>query len=108
MATAFKTSPSKNGKSGSGKSGSKSQKTDSVRAVKSDDAIDVAPIDASRNTVLEPKPTISNSKVTAEMAKKTKPTKNEKKAPELTPVDMMMDENEHLKTAVQQIEAQFG
>ncbi len=108
MATAFKTSPSKNGKSGSGKSGSKSQKTDSERAVKSDDAIDVAPIDASRKTVLEPKSTIPNSKVTAEMAKKTKPTKNEKKAPELTPVDVMLNEHEHLKTAVQQIEKQFG
>jgi recombination protein RecA len=82
MATAFKTSSTKNGRLNS-----KSPAT---------------------NPVSEPKTTNPNSKVTAEMAKKTKPTKSDKKAPELTPVDTMLNEHEHLKTAVQQIEKQFG
>lgn len=41
------------------------------------------------------------------MAKKAKTTKSAPKT-KTTPVDAMLNEHEHLKTAVQQIEKQFG
>lgn len=53
---------------------------------------------------LDPKPS------GASMAKKSKPTRSGKSVPEKaeTPVESMMRENESLKTAMQQIEKQFG
>ena len=49
-----------------------------------------------------------STKVT-EMAKKKAPAKNSKAAQaKVTPVEELLNENEHLKNAVQQIEKQFG
>ena len=55
----------------------------------------------------------SNSKVDKAMAKAKTASKSSKKAAskkksEVAPIDKVLDENETLKTAVQQIEAQFG
>ncbi len=49
---------------------------------------------------------MAKKKAPAKSAKTAKPSKSAKKTP--TPVEELLDDNEHLKNAVQQIEKQFG
>ena len=57
-----------------------------------------------------PKNTVSNSskKVASNMAKKSKASAKAAAKPAKTPVEKMLNDNEHLNNAVQQIEKQFG
>ena len=59
---------------------------------------------------ITPKKTVSTSskKVASNMAKKSKASAKTAAKTAKTPVETMLNDNEHLKTAVQQIEKQFG
>jgi recombination protein RecA len=67
---------------------------------------------ASRNGVAQPKTSQKKEKSVMAKTKSTgkskRPSAVAKKKADVAPVDKMLSENENLKTAVQQIEAQFG
>ncbi len=75
------------------------------------------PVNGSGRSVSKTSPTVKAGKTMAKAkaatkktgsAKKTESTKKKADKADATPVEKMMDDNEHLRTAVQQIEAQFG